>query len=417
MKSMKKLVLVGLVLLASVMVLVGCKNDSVPETPKYTVTFDTDGGSAVDSQSVESGKMVTKPEDPSLEGSWFLGWYGDKELTKEFDFTSPITNNTKVYAKWSYKFHAKPKILTGYTSPNHTDDTWTYVAFGEWPQTIKASDVTVDESKSKQMGMFTYYLGSDGNCYVKHNDSYYKVEPIIWRVLTENYIVPDENGQKIESGNALLLAENILTGGILYYVDTNTRTITGAGTIEEEPNTVYPNNYKYSTIRAWLNGLDVVKSDNENDSTYKDAGFLQTAFTTDAQGLIADTMVDNSAASTTDAGQKLTQATKYACENTKDKIFLLSEQEATKEEYGFAAYDEYGEGNTRIRVTTDYAKATGAYQDSTAGDGGWWWLRSPHYNYASSAHRIDHVGIADDNIVIVYFIELGVVPALSISLQ
>ena len=52
----------------------------------------------------------------------------------------------------------------------------------------------------------------------------------------------------------MLLAENILTGGIPYYVDRNERTITGAGTKESEPATVYPNNYKYSTIRAWLNG-------------------------------------------------------------------------------------------------------------------------------------------------------------------
>ena len=69
----------------------------------------------------------------------------------------------------------------------------------------------------------------------------------MWRVLTEDYTVPGENEKPQSSGKALLLAENILTGGICYYVGWNTRTITGAGTI-------YPNNYKYSTIRAWLNG-------------------------------------------------------------------------------------------------------------------------------------------------------------------
>ena len=270
-----------------------------------------------------------------------------------------------MYAKWSYKFYAKYQFLPDYTSPNNTDNTWTYVAFGDWPQTIKASEVTVDESKSKQMGMFTYYLGSDGNCYVKHNDDYYKVEPIIWRVLNKDYAT---------TGKALLLAEKILTGGIPYYVDTATRTITGAGTIEEEPNTVYPNNYKYSTIRAWLNGLDVVKSDSENDSTYKDKGFLQTAFTPDAQkDIIADTMVDNTARSTnpnSNASKWNSGKNPYACENTKDKIFLLSVQEATTEEYGFGEYSASGQGNTRIRVTTGYAEATGAYQDRTTGYGG-----------------------------------------------
>ena len=424
MKSMKKLVLVGLVLLASVMVLAGCDTNAgdsssgadaptqqptgdgsgKTETPKFTVTFNTDGGSAVDSQSVESGKMATKPEDPTLEGSWFLGWYGDKELTKEFDFTSPITNDTEVYAKWSYKFHAKPKILTGYTSPNNTNNTWTYVAFGDWPQTIKASDVTVDKSKSKQMGMFTYYLGSDGNYYVEHKSEYYNVEPIVWRVLNKDYA---------STGQALLLAEKILTGGIRYYVDLNKRTIAGAK--EGESDTVYPNNYKYSTIRAWLNGLDVVKSDSENDSTYKDKGFLQTAFTTSAQNLIEETTVDNSKESTFGRGETGGD-NPYVCTNTSDKIFLLSEREATTAGYGFVEYNEYGEGNTRIRVTTDYAQATGAYQDGTAGYGGWWWLRSPNYHNESVACIINIDGLATYS-SIVEDASVGVVPALYIELQ
>ena len=353
MKSMKKMVLVGLVLLASVMVLVGCKMEAEPEV----------------------------------------------KVPKVYEFTT------------------EPQILTNYESPNGTGDEYIYVAFGDWPQTIKASEVTVDESKSKQMGMFTYYLGSDGNCYVKHNDDYYKVEPIVWRVLTENYLVPDENGQPVESGNSLLLAEKILTGGIPYYVDRATRTITGAGTKKEEPNTVYANNYKYSTIRAWLNGLDVVKSDseNENDSTYKDKGFLQTAFTDEALKCIAETTVDNSKESTFGRGETGGD-NPYVCTNTSDKIFLLSEQEATTAGYGFVAYNEYGIGNTRIRVTTDYAQATGAYQDSSAGSGGWWWLRSPRYSLENFARRIYNDGNAN-NLGGVSNMEEGVVPALCIQLQ
>ena len=386
---------------------------------RYTVSFNTDGGSTVASQTVESGQKATRPAtDPTLEGSWFLGWYSDEGLAKKFDFNTPITTATTVYAKWSYKLHTEPSILTNYTSPNHTDSKWTYVAFGDWPQNIKADNVFVDESKSKEMGMFTYYLGGDDNYYVKHSDKYYKVEPIVWRVLNKDYA---------NTGNALLLAESILTGGVPYYVSRDTREITKekeTGT-ETEKVTVYPNNWQYSTIRAWLNGLDVVKSDDplENDKTYTNNGFLQTAFTADAQSLIAGTSVDNSAASTTDAGSNLPPATDYACANTTDKVFLLSEEEATNSEYGFDEYNRYvGDDyntttSTRIRVTTDYAKATGAYQSSTEGYGGWWWLRSPHCDDLDDARGVRSDGYANNGLNNVVSTNGGVVPALSISLQ
>ncbi len=177
--------------------------------------------------------------------------------------------------------------------------------------------------------------------------------------------------------------------------------------------TVYPNNYKYSTIRAWLNGS--YETDDTQEKNYEGKGFLQTAFTEKARDQIADTEVDNSPQSTSDGTGPLSYAMQYACEDTKDKIFLLSEQEATKAEYGFAEYDKYGKGNTRIRVNTDYAKATGAYQDSTESYGSQWWLRSPHCDFENEARYIQSDGSA--SYLVFVDMLLGVVPALSISLQ
>lgn len=71
---------------------------------RYTVTFNSDGGSAIDPQTVEEGKTAFKPTDPQKAGYQFLGWY--KGETK-FDVTkNVITSDTNLVAKWQ-KLDAK----------------------------------------------------------------------------------------------------------------------------------------------------------------------------------------------------------------------------------------------------------------------------------------------------------------------
>ncbi len=327
----------------------------------------------------------------------------------------------------SYQFTETVQDVVGYVG-TMTDGT--YKQFGDWPQTIRGSDVEIGEGTLVRGGL-TYHVGSDGNYYVAAAENaydagaeyqysnglqagqggsttvYFKVEPIVWRVLTEDYN---------STGKALLLAERILTGGIPipYYVDTNQRTIGGQ-------TTVYANNWQYSTIRAWLNGN--YEANDTQDKTYTDKGFLQTAFTSAARDEIAETDVDNSVASTFGRGESI-QSNPYASNTpTKDKVFLLSVQEATTSEYGFAEYNVYvGDDNgttisTRIRVTTDYARATGAYQSPSEGIGGWWWLRSPRYDIENIARNINGFGTAvPSNYAIVNVTDGGVVPALCVQL-
>lgn len=71
------------------------------EKSKYTVQFVSDYGSFAD-QTVEHGKPIEtdKLTIPTVEGYTFDGWYADDTRTKEFDFSTPITSNTTVYAKW-----------------------------------------------------------------------------------------------------------------------------------------------------------------------------------------------------------------------------------------------------------------------------------------------------------------------------
>ncbi len=67
----------------------------------YEVTFHTNGGNEVASQSLSAGSYATKPEDPTKAGFTFAGWYADEGLTTVFDFERvAITADTTVYAKW-----------------------------------------------------------------------------------------------------------------------------------------------------------------------------------------------------------------------------------------------------------------------------------------------------------------------------
>lgn len=85
----------------SVQVKVNWKNEPEPVII-YTVSFNTDGGSAVSSQSVESGNKATRPSpNPTKTGYRFGNWYTTSAKTTTFNFNTSITENTVIYAKWN----------------------------------------------------------------------------------------------------------------------------------------------------------------------------------------------------------------------------------------------------------------------------------------------------------------------------
>ncbi|MBR2281825.1 MAG: InlB B-repeat-containing protein, partial [Spirochaetales bacterium] len=68
-------------------------------TPR-TVTFNSNGGSAVDAQIVADGYAATIPEAPTNGTKMFIGWYADAELTEAYNFSAPVTADITVYAGW-----------------------------------------------------------------------------------------------------------------------------------------------------------------------------------------------------------------------------------------------------------------------------------------------------------------------------
>ena len=64
----------------------------------YSVTFDSDGGSSVPSQTVAHGSVATKPSDPTRNGYEFDGWFNNDV---EWNFGTAITASVTLKAKWT----------------------------------------------------------------------------------------------------------------------------------------------------------------------------------------------------------------------------------------------------------------------------------------------------------------------------
>lgn len=172
-----------------------------------------------------------------------------------------------------------------------------------------------------------YPQSSDGN-------GGYNKDPIKWRVLS------------VEGNEALLLAEQNLDAGpyneTLSYV-----------------------NWQTCTLRSWLNGYG--SDTNSCGKSYIDNNFLNKAFTTDEQELICEKNAP-----------------------TKDKIFLLSDREASNTNYGF--HDTYDSTPTRSAKNTEYAVSRGGTYGVDVND--FWWLRNQSGNMAGTTQRISTVGFA-----------------------
>jgi uncharacterized repeat protein (TIGR02543 family) len=70
-------------------------------TATYTVSFNSNGGSTIESISVDEGTSVLEPTQPTREGYTFGGWYSDSTLNTSYDFSSPVMGNITLQADWN----------------------------------------------------------------------------------------------------------------------------------------------------------------------------------------------------------------------------------------------------------------------------------------------------------------------------
>ena len=306
-----------------------------------------------------------------------------KNETGEMTYTCSVCKQTKT--------EVLPKLEVPVT---YEESGRTYVNWGTYPQT-RVSDAAILTELNKltgtnSRGYYSYngeeyakvtatpyatgdaYLYSDGTAVTSGTTEWFKVEPIKWKVgVTET--------------DAVKVISAVILDISYYYENEESRTIAGE--------TIYSNNYKYSTLREFLNN-----------------GFYNTAFTLMQQSAILTTEVDNSVDGTNYTLYH--KYTNYACENTFDKIYALSYRESTMSYFGDNTETATKE---RFLKVTDYAKAKGVYWGIESPTyGGHWWLRSPNclnertasYVHASSGFMFDSVNNT----------QIGIAPAMRLSI-
>ncbi len=263
----------------------------------------------------------------------------------------------------------------------YTENEQTYVNLGRYPQTV-VSDTSLIEalniiSETNSLG----YIEYNGEEYKKEGSNYYKVELIKWRVLESN------------NGTYKLVSEMLLDSQQFYTLNEE-RLVNGKK--------VYVDNYEYSNVRAWLNGYD---GSSYNVDNYINRGFIDVAFTEEERKLINTTLVDNGKSLTLDSSND------YLCNDTNDKLYLLSIVDLTNTSYGFVS-SSTAFTSTRQAKATNYAIAKGLYVDVNNGNSDWY-LRSKVSNQYF-VHYVGTMGFINPNTVDLY---LGVRVALEITIK
>ena len=258
--------------------------------------------------------------------------------------------------------------------------------------------VKMDDYRASGVYSLRSYIMENG--YFTTEVYWFKYEPIKWRVLTTGeksaYIMSDialdffsmQPYRKSEIRNDLLAAYNNSPG---------------------VPDGTYANNWEYSFIRGWLNET-----------------FYNEVFNSLQKEIIKTTRLDNTARSCNpnedpkyygygdNAGKN-----KYAdqCNDTDDKIFLLSLRDVTTTAYGFNK-DVLAEDSARNLKASDFAKFHGVSMGNTQKDYVTWYTRSPslavgNQGYTTFVLYRDNKGVINSPDLVA---EGGVVPALWITL-
>ena len=192
--------------------------------PTYpTVTFDFDNGSEMKTEKVENGNTISKPttDDPTKDGYIFAGWYTKDEsgkwADKPFDFSTPITDNMILYARWGVE--ATPKaadnddsgwdaatVVTGAVIGTGTAILAYHIGMEVYAEQVLGKDVAVPRTRS-EVALLAWQLAGSPAVNVEGEPLSEAVQAERWAVesgLMQNDAQGNFNGtKKMSKWNAL----------------------------------------------------------------------------------------------------------------------------------------------------------------------------------------------------------------------
>ncbi len=173
----KKTIIIGVIaIIAIIVILLLLKGCGAKE---YTVTFDSNGGTPVNSQTIKEGGKATKPSNPTREGYDFDGWYLNLSDPNAYDFNTEVKADLKLIAKWSQKtIESEELSLSSSNVSLKVDETMTLEV--NLPDGVTLSDLVWSSSnesivKVSSNGKLTAIKAGSATITVKTKDGKYSV--------------------------------------------------------------------------------------------------------------------------------------------------------------------------------------------------------------------------------------------------
>ena len=173
----------------------------------YTVTFNSNGGSAVQSQTVEYGAKATVPAKPTYENHKFVSWCYNADGTSPVDFDTPITGNVTFYAAWNETADVKAilaALLSSYQMhPSAYIPESMYYDYSD--NLVETDDIITDYSSSVNVSNITYGFGEQWHMILENlrqTNTFFNVLSIVEGLSSESIAVFNDYFDKNPSDTA-----------------------------------------------------------------------------------------------------------------------------------------------------------------------------------------------------------------------